>query len=399
MDGNIDSYPGFIKRAGFFFLFSYFLLCIAPLPLEDLFLYFGRVFFSLNEVDVNFNGSGDKTYNYLEFFTHVLLAIPLSSILLISIKKGKVITVLAKVFYILVRYYLAWTLFGYGISKIFYQQFVATSLYTLDQKVGTLSPMGLAWTFMGHSRAYTMFSGYLEVIAGILLLFRRTSLLGAIVSFCVMLNIMAMNMCYDIPVKIFSMHLVFWSFLLMFGFDKRLLNFILQRPVEPAVAESYFKGKSLKIAVICIKSAFFLALGASLLEYMDYNDTEPRSLKGIYLTKSFIRNGDTLEVSDSLHWQKLIVDRAQFAIFRKEDGKSVRMNFKVDTVLKKIDIETYEKKPRTGVFSYELRDSVLTLRGTLQTDSLNIVLKQFDHNSFTLNKRGFHWVNEYPYNR
>ena len=38
--------------------------------------------------------------------------------------------------------------------------------------------MGLLWTFMGHSPAYSAFTGAAEALAGALLLFRRTTLLG-----------------------------------------------------------------------------------------------------------------------------------------------------------------------------------------------------------------------------
>jgi hypothetical protein len=42
--------------------------------------------------------------------------------------------------------------------------------------------MGLLWTFMGASEPYTMFVGFAEMIAGILLFPRKTSTLGALMS-------------------------------------------------------------------------------------------------------------------------------------------------------------------------------------------------------------------------
>jgi hypothetical protein len=40
--------------------------------------------------------------------------------------------------------------------------------------------MGILWTFMAASTGYTIFAGLAEAVAGLLLLFRRTSTLGAL---------------------------------------------------------------------------------------------------------------------------------------------------------------------------------------------------------------------------
>ena len=68
--------------------------------------------------------------------------------------------------------------------------------------------MRLLWTLMGYSRPYAVFAGLGEVSAGLLLLSRRTSTIGALISFGVMLNVVMLNFCYDVPVKQFSSHLV-----------------------------------------------------------------------------------------------------------------------------------------------------------------------------------------------
>jgi hypothetical protein len=41
----------------------------------------------------------------------------------------------------------------------------------------------------------------------------------------------------------------------------------------------------------------------------------------------------------------------------------------------------------------------LTLRGTLAGDDLTVTLKKVDTSKMPLVSRGFHWVNEVPYNR
>jgi hypothetical protein len=44
-------------------------------------------------------------------------------------------------------------------------------------------------------------------------------------------------------------------------------------------------------------------------------------------------------------------------------------------------------------------DDHLILTGKMGNDSLFVKLKRYDEKRFRLMSRGFHWINEYPYNR
>ena len=69
---------------------------------------------------------------------------------------------------------------------------------------------------MGASKTYTIFSGFAEVIGGFLLFGRRTRTFGEPwLVFAVMMNVFMMNMSYDIPVKIYSFHLMLMAFFAM----------------------------------------------------------------------------------------------------------------------------------------------------------------------------------------
>ena len=69
---------------------------------------------------------------------------------------------------------------------------------TLIEPYGQFSPMGVLWSFMGMSRAYTVFSGIVEITGCVLLVFRRTTMLGAMVSAVALLNVVVLNFSYDI---------------------------------------------------------------------------------------------------------------------------------------------------------------------------------------------------------
>jgi hypothetical protein len=83
-------------------------------------------------------------------------------------------------------------------------------------------------------------------------------------------------------------------------------------------------------------------------------------------------------VSDSVRGFEFKVD---------EKKQSIRMTPKRDT-LQKFQL-TYEQ-PSKGQ---------LILRGQSKRDTLLIKMRTIDRNSFLLVNRGFHWINEFPFNR
>ena len=85
---------------------------------------------------------------------------------------------------LLVRYSLAISLFWYGFDKVFVAQMAPAWMYLerLVERFGDMSPAGLLWAFIGYSPAYQIFGGLAEVAAASLLLFRRTTTLGALIA-------------------------------------------------------------------------------------------------------------------------------------------------------------------------------------------------------------------------
>ncbi len=126
---------------------------------------------------------------------------------------------------ILVRYQLAMSLFSYGFMKVFPVQFQTFyGLARLMEPFGEFSRSGVLWNFMAVSIPYTVFSGAAEVAAGFLLLFRRTTTLGALISFPVLLNVVLLNIFYDVGVKISSTHMLLMSVFLLVPVLGRLIN-------------------------------------------------------------------------------------------------------------------------------------------------------------------------------
>ncbi len=186
------------------------------------------------------NGSGDTTFAYIRvlicFCAALLVAIAWSSVYW----RKQDQTSLRDLLRSYLRYVLALTMLGYGLHKAGFSmtQFAVDGVPSelqLSRTYGDSSPMGLLWTFMAASPAYTFFAGLGEVIGGLLLVFRRTATLGALVVFGVMLNVMMLNFCYDVPVKQYSFHLLVMALIVILPDLPRLANVLLwNRAAEPS---------------------------------------------------------------------------------------------------------------------------------------------------------------------
>jgi uncharacterized membrane protein YphA (DoxX/SURF4 family) len=354
------------------------------------------------------NGSGDTTYDYVLFLVFIIISLFGAITWTVFDRKRQHFFIACYWLRVLVRYYLAFTLFSYGFNKVFHVQMAYPFLFQLVEPFGDKSPMGLAWSFVGYSKVYSAFTGWGEIIGGSFLFFRRTTTFGALFSMVVIGNIVAINFCYDVPVKIYSSTLFIMSVFLAVPDLKRLLNvFILNRPTQPVTYKDFVYKRWHRIIVKCCKAVFILytfysSIFGSLNGQSEYGDKRKLPpLHGLYNTTVFVRNKDTILplTTDTTRWKQLIIEFDKNAQIKFMNDKIEWVNFNVDTVEHLITFNSYSDTMDKSILSYKMNDSSLTLTGNLFDDSAYIRLKKVDPNSFNLMNRGFHWINEYPFNR
>jgi hypothetical protein len=101
--------------------------------------------------------------------------------------------------------------------------------------------MSLLWTFMQYSRPYAFFGGAMEMLAVVLLSFRRTATLGALVCLAVMTNVALLNLAYGVPVKLYSIMIVASAgVLLLYDAPRLWAVFVRNVTVPPAPLPSLF---------------------------------------------------------------------------------------------------------------------------------------------------------------
>jgi len=103
----------------------------------------------------------------------------------------------------------------------------------------------------------------------------------------------------------------------------------------------------------------------------------------------------------SLRWNKLAVSYQDNVMIKLMNDSTNYYSVKVDSIKKKIIMNTYadtlHKYPCWPMSSPQ--KDILSIKGIYNRDSLFIKLQKLDPNKFLLVRRGFHWINEYPYNR
>jgi len=145
---------------------------------------------------------------------------------------------------LVLRLLLALTLFEYGMVKVVPAQFGYMTPDRLALPFGALTPKQILWAFMASSPGYTMFTGWIEVAAGALLLIPRLATLGALLAATALTNIVALNLFYDVPVKIFSFHLLLFAILVALPDIPRLADvLLLNRTALPSSPVRLFRDK------------------------------------------------------------------------------------------------------------------------------------------------------------
>ena len=96
------------------------------------------------------------------------------------------------------RYSLGLWMLTYAITKILRTQFVVLPFAVWERTLESLSGKNIAWAFLGYSPWFQILLGVLEFIPSILLLFRRTTLLGAILLLPMTLNVFLINHALDL---------------------------------------------------------------------------------------------------------------------------------------------------------------------------------------------------------
>ncbi len=228
---------------------------------------------------------------------------------------------------VLVRYRLAAALIAYGLLKVFAVQAPYPSLSSLNTPYGDFSTWKLFSLSLGIVPGYQSFLGAVELIAGLLLLNRKTATIGATIVIFFTGNVFMSNLAYEGGEVVYSFYLVTLAlFLVAYDLERIFALIILRKPVQPAPLTVELKGNQrswrigLKVAFIIV---FVLLNGIGVYRSSlsgGYHFPQERgvgALQGLYTVTSFEVNGRDLphSMTDSSRWQNVVFEKwATFSI-------------------------------------------------------------------------------------
>jgi hypothetical protein len=355
----------------------------------------------------------DASYNWAKFWLSLLVALLGALVWSLLSRRRSSYGIAHYWLRILVRCQVAMVAFRYGLIKVYLLQMPFPNLSELSTPLGDFLPMRLSWMFIGYSAPYQIFSGVMELLAGLLLLYRRTVTLGLLMGLGVFANIVALNLCYDIPVKLFSLHLLFYCAFLLAPDFRRLFMFLVLN--QPAPANQLFElrliGRGWLGLRFVLKVAF---IGYFLLMPVYYHytrfkfyflTTRPKPIPtGIYEVVSFRVNGDTIApaLHDTLRWKDLIFDQVGLGSANTTDTlfsqryRRGYFTYQPDTVQQMLAFRKFagDSLPLLTLHYQLPAPDRMRLWGRVRQDSVQIDLVRRPRH-FQLTERQFHWLSEY----
>lgn len=437
------SVMGWVPKFAFRFSLIYWVLYSFPRPLNSLSYYLGKPistwmqsFFSWYNQKVNQgvtwvaenvfkiqhelvppNGSGDTTYNYVQVFSIFCVAFGLAWVWSLIDWRRTDYRILKDLLRSYLRYVLAVTMLSYGLAKLGWDsnQFPELGEQRLGRTWGESSPMGVLWSFMGASRPYTMFAGLGEVIGGLLLLFRRTTLLGSLVVLGVMINVMMLNFCYDVPVKLYSTHLVCMAIYLMLPDAGRILNLLVwNRPAPPTEMQPPYTNRVTIWIQRVIKAALIVLLvGIPLYQHIDRQRTyfaEQTEIPEFFGSFDVTTRDDgetepegpiagwkTVKFERLAYNQKMERVRTNWMTVVTDTGRLMTTFVFTDDEIQ-LDEHQYPGLPKEKL-TLRKTESGWNLQGEIDGSEFEVSLTPQSGSSHRLKTRGFRWINEVPFNR
>ncbi|NAS30955.1 hypothetical protein GTQ40_08245 [Flavobacteriaceae bacterium R38] len=369
--------------------------------------WFGETFLGWEFDKENLLNGFDSKYDYSRFILIALLSVIGTSIWLFIDAKIKRdynarLNILIKT---ILRYHIGLTLIIYGLSKVLMLQFGEMDFNRLETTMGNQTGMSFLWAFMSYSKFYTMSTGWIELIGGILLLFRKSTFIGAFILFIAMANVVLIDIGYDVRVKMFAIHLFLMTLILLGDNLKRLYRFFIlnttTKPVEQQALFSNPKAKKIGYSLKGILLLYFVT--SSVIIYTDRSAKRTNrypTVAGFHTVEMMIKNNDTISEINDQRWKNLSISgssyRPETAVIREVSGRRNSYSFEADTLKKTMILYSIRgnRKAELKLKYKELNHQEFIFEGTHQSDSIWIKTTSKTLKDYPLTANEIRWITD-----
>ncbi len=358
-------------------------------------------------------GSGDRLFDWVQLATFAGIALIASSLWMLMDRRqrdpddGRQRERLEAWLRLGLRFALGGVLMFYGASKVVPIQMPPPDLMRLLQPVGALSPEQLFWTQFGAAPLYESFTGCVEVAAAMLLFVPALASMGAALAGVALVNVFAIDVAYDIPVKLWAFHLLVMAAILIAPDVPRLSRVLLHRPVGESASQAPLFGRM---------SACRLAVAAQILfgvyvtgvcfvrAHVEWRDRDRANgamgpLYGAWnvdrMTIDGLPQPLTMNATDA--WRRIVFEQGA-AYFQRMDETSATYTASVDVATHVVTLTREPIGPATLAFA-QPAPGRLVLDGCMDGRIMHVELRGFGRDSFPLITHGIHWKQEAPTGR
>lgn len=282
----------------------------------------------------------------------------------------------------LLRYWIAFLLLDFGFQKIFEVNF-NYSYHINDSLSSALTGQELTWKYYGFSYGLAIILAFFQIIGSVLLLFKRTILLGITILLPVMLNIVLINVFYSIgPITLFTSILIILGLINLFLQQKvNIINFFNQyKNMLPSIGNNFSRSIA---RVLCILIPLLFVI------YYNYDVYSSKKYFGKWKVTSMTRNGKLVKENewqqDTLAWKTIYIEERGKMYYCPNpymyvDSTSLFMKYHHDEKEQNFKVISYEKnrnKPDTiPVEINNFRDKSMQWKMVLYKDTIQMELKR-----------------------
>jgi hypothetical protein len=190
----------------------------------------------------------------------------------------------------------------------------------------------------------------------------------------------------------------------------RLANlFVLNRSIAPSKQPQLFSTRRANRIALSLQ----ILIGVWVIGRWCYHDFvswrtfsgRPRSpLYGIWNVEQFSVDTQVRPplLTDNRRWRRIVLDdfRPDLAVIEQMDNSFTYDPVVIDTAHKTLVFTKFDDKSWRADFKFDRpKPDQLVLEGSMDGHKIQMQLQLFDRNNFLLVNRGFHWIQEYPFNR
>lgn len=280
----------------------------------------------------------------------------------------------------LLRYGIALDLCLIGWQKIFHLQFI-TPIGKLDNPFSSFSLTDHMWAFFGLSYSFIVVIGLTQIIGSVLLLFSRTRLVGVFILIPVLLNIILIDIFYEVAPGPLAQAIILFSgvmYFLLLEYDRLETFFLKSKKELPAIQfKSHALKNLLRVSVVIVPLVVILT-NKRLAPYV-YSKTQLPT--GRYEVKQLSINDKNTDVRDCRDSVVTMVYIEHDIVFQYHDvDKRLYGEYMYDDQTKQIKAVWHYPRSRNDTLKATVtkKENELIFDGTMGASKIHMELLKTD---------------------